>query len=75
MTTHVLTTTKKAKPAMDEIETQILDDCVLMGITLPEIPPFDMPRFTMPLNKINYGSLIAKAFYFYKKDKLCTQKT
>jgi len=40
----------------------------MFGMKLPEIDDINVPRFCLPVNKINYGSLLAKAFYFYKRD-------
>lgn len=42
----------------------------MFGMKLPDIDDINVPRFSLPVNKINYGSLLAKAFYFYKRDSI-----
>lgn len=46
----------------------ILEDCQLLGINLPEITSIAIPRFSLPLSKINYAALISKALYFAKSE-------
>ena len=55
---------QKEMQQQEENEEKILYDCSLLGITLPEVNTMNIPRFTCPINKINYGALISKAFYF-----------
>ena len=47
----------------------IIDDCKMIGISLPPLNDDDgLPRFSLPLNKINYGALISRALYYFKKE-------
>ena len=34
----------------------------------------NIPRFSLPLAKINYAALISRAYYFYKKDYILKEK-
>ena len=34
----------------------------------------NIPRFSLPLAKINYAALISRAYYFYKKDSAIKEK-
>ena len=58
----------RAKQKMEENEMRVIDDCNMLGITLPDINDFTMPRFSCPVNKINYSALISKAYYFYWRE-------
>ena len=46
----------------------------MLGITLPDIDYINVPRFSLPLGKINYAALISRAYYYYKKDDLLKEK-
>ena len=59
---------------MKENEDQIIGDCNMLGITLPDIDFINIPRFSLPLAKINYAALISRAYYFYKKDSAIKEK-
>ena len=51
-----------------EVEKRILDDCSLIDLNLPMIEMnMGLPRFSLPLSKINYAALISKAYFLYKK--------
>ena len=42
----------------------------MLGIPLPELDEINLPRFRMPLNKINYAGLISKALYYLKIEQM-----
>ena len=44
----------------------IVDDCMLLGVSLPPIDDINLPRFSLPLKNINYASLISKALHYLK---------
>ena len=56
------------------IEQMILEDCQLLGINLPAINSFTIPRFSLPLSKINYAALISKALYIAKSEQKAKQR-
>ena len=47
----------------------IQNDCHMLGVILDPIKDPIFPRFTLPLRKINYTNLIAKALYFSLRDQ------
>ena len=59
---------------MNNNEDMIIADCFMLGIKLPDIEYVNIPRFSLPLNKINYAALISRAYYYYKKDYVLKEK-
>ena len=59
---------------MNNNEDMIIADCFMLGITLPDIEYVNIPRFSLPLAKINYAALISRAYYYYKKDYIHKEK-
>ena len=41
-----------------------------MGLILPDIDDINVPRFSCPVNKVNYAALIAKSLFRFKQDEL-----
>lgn len=50
--------------SIEEVEAKIISDCSLIGMTLPPIDAESVPRFSLPINKIDFASLIFKAYHF-----------
>ena len=59
---------------IDNNEDMIIADCFMLGIKLPDIEYVNIPRFSLPLAKINYAALISRAYYYYKKDYIHKEK-
>ena len=54
---------------MQQVEEKILGDCALIGLDLPKIDKDTVPRFSCPINKIEYEFLISKAYHFSRMEE------
>ena len=55
------------KLTIEQVERKVVGDCKLIGMKLPPIDADSVPRFSLPINKVDFTSLIVKAFYFRRR--------
>ena len=62
--------TPKEALTVQQVEEKILSDCALIGLDLPKKLNKDaVPRFSCPINKIEYEFLISKAYHFSRMEE------